>query len=68
MTYRSLDFLLHDMPKIIAYGKTEWARTFAKSILRQTTRPGCIKQQAIMENLVAELFNVPDDGPVIEDQ
>lgn len=67
---RPLDLLLYDMPKIIASGKSEWARTFAKSILGQAKRPGwkpSTKQRAIMENLIDEHFGITDELEVIEE-
>ena len=67
---RPVEVLLHHMPTVERRAENEWVRMFARSILKQARnrfwRPSP-KQRAIMERLVAELFNETDELEVREE-
>lgn len=65
-TPAEVERLLHHMPTVASLAENEWAAGFAKSIARQSHRPGwnpTPKQLSMMRKLVADLFaHGPDIG------
>lgn len=68
---RPIEVLLHHLPGVVAKAENDWAREFAKSILRQSRRRSwrpSPKQIGIMQRLVSELLRETEDFIVIEDE
>ncbi len=70
MTGPELERALHHMPAVAERATNTWAAGFARSIIRQSRRPGwkpTPKQATILRRLLAEFFaDAGDDAPVIE--
>ena len=66
---RSDDLHIHYMSAVARDAESEWARNFAKSIMRQSRNPRwqpTPKQRGIMRRLVDDLFQ-PSDAVVVEE-
>lgn len=63
-TSRNLEELLFHMPTVARVAKTEWAKGFALSVVKQSHRRNwkpTAKQYALIRQLVSELFSRPHD-------
>ena len=65
---RSTEELLWHMPTVHRMARDEWAKNFAESVLKQARRRGwrpSVKQLAMMQRMVSELFTRRDDGDAL---
>lgn len=63
-TSRNLEELLFHMPTVARLAKTDWAKGFALSVVKQSNRRNwtpSAKQYALIRQLVSELFSRPYD-------
>lgn len=65
-TSRNLEELLFHMPTVARLARTEWAKGFALSVVKQSHRRNwtpTAKQYALIRQMVSDLFSRPNDGP-----
>ena len=67
---RPVEVLIHHMPTVARGAKSDWARNFAQSVMRQSRMRNWTptpKQLGVMQRMVGDLFNEDDEFSVIED-
>ena len=63
-TSRNLEELLFHMPTVARLAKSDWAKGFALSVVKQSHRRNwtpTAKQYALIRQMVSELFSRPHD-------